>query len=71
MEIGIILASVGAFFGGAVITMVFGFCGGECGVMGWIKTTKERQTDRRWQIEDEKRTEEATNLAETSEWNDP
>ena len=54
-----------------LITMVFGFCGGECGVMGWIKTTKERQTDRRWQIEDEKRTEEATNLAETSEWNDP
>lgn len=54
-----------------LITMVFGVCGGECGVMGWIKTTKERQTDRRWQIEDEKRTEEATNLAETSERNDP
>ena len=54
-----------------LITMVFGFCGGECGVMGWIKTTKERQTDRRWQIEDEKRTEEAANPAETSESNDP
>lgn len=54
-----------------LITMVFGVCGGECGVMGWIKTTKERQTDRRWQIEDEKRMEEAANLAETSERNDP
>ena len=54
-----------------LITCVYATLGGECGVMGWIKTTRERQTDRRWQIEDEKRTEEATNLAETSEWNDP
>lgn len=27
-------------------TCVFGICGGECGVMGWIKTTKERSKDR-------------------------
>lgn len=27
-------------------TCVFAACGGECGVMGWIKTTKERQMDR-------------------------
>lgn len=27
-------------------TCVFGICGGECGVMGWIKTTKERRIDR-------------------------
>ena len=31
---------------------VFTVCGGECGVMGWIKTTKERQRDRRYELED-------------------
>ena len=40
-----------------LITMVFGVCGGECGVMGWIKTTKERQRERGWQMEDEQRRE--------------
>lgn len=29
--------------------------GGECGVMGWIKTTKEKQQERRWQLADEQR----------------
>jgi predicted nucleic acid-binding Zn ribbon protein len=33
-------------------TCVFAVCGGECGVMGWIKTTKERQRDRKYEIED-------------------
>jgi len=31
---------------------VFAALGGECGVMGWIKTTKERNRDRIWQKED-------------------
>ena len=31
---------------------VFAALGGECGIMGWIKTTKERNKDREWQIED-------------------
>lgn len=35
-----------------LITCVFAVCGGECGVMGWIKTTKERNQDRQWQQED-------------------
>ncbi len=26
-------------------TCVFAVCGGECGVMGWIKTTKEKQNE--------------------------
>ncbi len=43
-------------------TCVFGVCGGECGVMGWIKTTKERGQERKIQLEDreheEKRQEE-------------
>lgn len=25
---------------------------GECGALGWIKTTKERREARRWQLED-------------------
>lgn len=35
-------------------TCVFGICGGECGVMGWIKTTKERKRDRKYELEDRK-----------------
>ncbi len=33
-------------------TCVFGICGGECGVMGWIRTTKDKQIDRKYQLED-------------------
>ncbi len=40
-----------------LITCVFGVCGGECGVMGWIKTSNERHRDRKWQLEDEERME--------------
>ena len=46
-------------------TCVFAALGGECGVMGWIKTTKDKLTDRKWQIEDraqdEKEREEKEN----------
>lgn len=35
-------------------TCVFTICGGECGVMGWIKTTKERYRDRSFELEDRK-----------------
>ena len=35
-------------------TCVFGICGGECGVMGWIRTTKDKQIDRRNRLEDRK-----------------
>lgn len=35
-------------------TCVFAICGGECGVMGWIKTTKERASDRKQELEDRK-----------------
>ena len=38
-------------------TCVFALCGGECGVMGWIKTTKERQQERRYELEDRKHEE--------------
>ena len=38
-------------------TCVFVALGGECGAMAWIKTTKERNTDRQWQREDQDREE--------------
>ena len=45
-----------------LVTCVFAVCGGECGVMGWIKTNKERYRDRKYELEDreheEKRMEE-------------
>ena len=40
-------------------TCVFATCGGECGVMGWIKTTKERRQDRRWARQDAREAERA------------
>lgn len=39
-------------------TCVFAVCGGECGVMGWIKTTKEWQRDRQYELEDRKHQED-------------
>ena len=35
----------------------FGLLGGECGVMGWIKTTKEKRQERKWAEEDRQRME--------------
>lgn len=45
-------------------TCVFAALGGECGAMAWIKTTKERNKDRKWQREDQKREERLQNNAE-------
>lgn len=44
-------------------TCVFGALAGECGIMGWIKTCKERRRDRRWEIQDR---QEAKDEAERS-----
>lgn len=47
-------------------TLVAGFfalIGGECGVLGWIKTTKERRQERAWQQEDRERQREELALA--------
>lgn len=46
-----------------LITCVFAVLGGECGVMGWIKTTKDKKQDRRWQREDMKQEREAMERA--------
>ena len=40
-------------------TCVFAACGGECGVMGWIKTTKERQRERSFELEDREHEEQS------------
>ena len=39
-------------------TCFFACVGSECGVMGWIRTTKDRAREREWQLEDEKRMKE-------------
>ena len=31
----------------SLVTAVFAVCGGECGVMGWIKTTKDKINDKK------------------------
>ncbi len=38
-------------------TCVFAICGGECGIMGWIKTTKERHQERKYELEDREQEE--------------
>lgn len=35
-----------------LINCVFVALAGECGIMGWIKTSKEKNKDRRWLLED-------------------
>ena len=45
------------------VTCVFATLGGECGILGWIKTNKDKRQDRRWQREDMKRKREAMEQA--------
>lgn len=54
-----------------LITCVFAALAGECGILGWIKTTKEKKQDRRWQKQDEKREREALELAVRAQENEP
>lgn len=41
-----------------LVTCFFAVVGGECGVMGWIRTNKETNKMRKWQLEDQKHEEE-------------
>lgn len=51
-----------------LITCVFVTLGGECGILGWKKTTKEKKQDRRWQLADMRREkEEAERIAQQTE----
>lgn len=52
--IGIMIA-VYCYTGGipeTLCTCVFAACTGEIGVMGWIKTTKDRYLERKYELED-------------------
>ena len=42
-------------------TCVFAAGGGEFGVMGWIRTTKDRKRERKYELEDRKHREEKEN----------
>ena len=46
-----------------LIAGVFALIGGECGVLGWIKTTKEKRQERAWQQQDRKQEREELALA--------
>ena len=37
-----------------LITCFFATVGGECGIMGWIKTNKDRHRERQWEKEDKR-----------------
>lgn len=50
-----------------LVTCVFATLGGECGIMGWIKTTKDRNKERKWEIEDK---QEARKEAQEQPHND-
>ena len=41
-----------------LVTCVFATLGGECGIMGWIKTTKDRNKERRWEQDDKREAQE-------------
>lgn len=52
-----------------LVNCVFVALAGECGIMGWIKTSKEKNKDRRWLLEDRK--QERENLLEDQQKQDP
>lgn len=41
-----------------LVTCVFSVLGGECGIMGWIRTSKERHRERKWEVEDRSQAKE-------------
>ena len=41
-----------------LVASVYAALGGECGIMGWIKTSKERSQVRKWELEDRKERDE-------------
>lgn len=41
-----------------LVVSVFSICGGECGALSWIRTSKERHRERKWEVEDRRRMED-------------
>jgi hypothetical protein len=56
------MGSIPETYACAVITATIG----ECGICGWIRTTKDRKRERKWEKEDKK----SENLQEESEVNE-
>lgn len=50
-----------------LVVSFFGALGGECGAMAWIKNTKERRQDRKWQKQDEAAARRAAEKQEKEE----
>lgn len=50
-----------------LVTCVFAALGGECGIMGWIKTAKDRNKEREWSLEDQRHAEEREDRAKEQE----
>jgi hypothetical protein len=50
-----------------LVTCVFAALGGECGAMAWIKTSKERNKEREWQLRDERHLEQLQREAQEKE----
>lgn len=50
-----------------LVTCVFTALGGECGAMAWIKTTKERNKERKWMVEDQIHNEKREDAAKEQE----
>lgn len=46
-----------------LVSCVFMALAGEAGIMGWIKTRKEKYRERRWQKEDQREAEQAAKAA--------
>lgn len=46
-----------------LVTCVFAALGGECGIMGWIKTTKDRNKERKWELDDREEAKEEADKA--------
>ena len=41
-----------------LVICVYATLGGECGIMGWIKTTKDRTRERKWEKQDQREAKE-------------
>ena len=50
-----------------LVMSVFAALGGECGLMAWIKTAKERNKERKWELDDRDHMEKREDAANETE----
>ena len=66
MNIVLLIAAILLAYGAipdTLVNCVFLALTGEAGIMGWIKTRKEKYRERRWQKEDQREAEQAAKAA--------